>query len=202
MALQQRMRIIIMLRKILKIIIILPLPLLLTHCLGSAAFTGGNLFYSRHELSGKVNNYKIVNQANQLLKRNRGLLTGSRVDVASFRYELLLVGQVKSAQVRKQVVAMMRDITGVKIIYNYLTISEPLNTAAQNYDSWLTTKIISKMIANNDINPSDFKIVTEDSTVYIMGHVEQEQGDIMINIASNTTGVNNVVTLLRYIRLT
>ncbi len=96
----------------------------------------------------------------------------------------------------------MREVKGPTVIYNYLTVGEPNNIAARNYDSWLTTKIISKMVANNDINPNEFKIVTEDSTVYIMGHVYREQANVAIDIASHTAGVEKVVTLLRYIKLT
>ena len=64
-------------------------------------------------------------------------------------------------------------------------------------DCWITAKIRSRIFTDSSIAPKDFKIVTVDGIVYLMGEVREEQAARVIDIARETKGVLRVVKLLR-----
>ncbi len=68
-------------------------------------------------------------------------------------------------------------------------------------DNWITTKIRSKILADSTIDPNDFKVVTADQIVYLMGDVIPEQAAKVIHIARTCTGVKRVVKLFKYYNL-
>ena len=68
-------------------------------------------------------------------------------------------------------------------------------------DSLITAKIRSQIVADSEINPRAFKVVTSDGVVYLMGDVIPTQADWVVEIARNTAGVLTVVKLFKYYQL-
>ncbi len=68
-------------------------------------------------------------------------------------------------------------------------------------DAWITAKIRSQVVADASIEPRQFKVVTADRIVYLMGDVMPEQGARVIHVARYTEGVRRVVKLFNYYRL-
>ena len=65
-------------------------------------------------------------------------------------------------------------------------------------DSWLTTKVKSKLIAYKDIDSTKIKVVTENGVVYLMGLVFPEEGNRAARVTSETKGVRKVVKVFEY----
>ncbi|STX52919.1 hemolysin, lipoprotein [Legionella busanensis] len=173
--------------------------LLLTSCIGTL-WTGASLIYDRHNVYKKVYDYQLALQANQALFADRLLKQeGCYLDLAVFKGDILLAGHLPNRKLRHLAEARLRTLEGYREIFLQVAVySAPANDLT---DAWLTTKIRSQILADAEIDPNDFKIVTVDNIVYVMGDVRPNQAARVLNLAKNTQGVMRVVKLMRYLNL-
>ena len=122
----------------------------------------------------------------------------AHIRIISFNGIVLLVGQVKSEQVRDEATEIAKQVRNVKRVHNELTISGPISVPARTNDTWLKTKIKSSMLATEGINPLEVKVVVENGIVYLMGLVDQAQADLAVQIARQTYGVQKIVKVFEY----
>ena len=168
---------------------------LLSGCLGvSAAWTGANLLYDRHVLMKKMTNYQLVAQASRALYRDN-----CSIDLAALNGDLLLVGHVGTSALRDEAYARVAKTSGFRRLFNQLAVGPAADSVAE--DTWITTKIRSQMVADSSLDPRQFKVITSDRVVYLMGDVFPEAAARVIYIARRTEGVIRVVTLLNYYHL-
>ena len=66
-----------------------------------------------------------------------------------------------------------------------------------NYDTWLTSKIRSKLLAlgTSGVYPGHVKVVTFNSTAYVFGLLTPAQQTLVTNTVRTTAGIQQVVTL-------
>jgi osmotically-inducible protein OsmY len=120
----------------------------------------------------------------------------SEVSASVFNTSVLLVGQVPSEQMRENIEREIARIEKVKNVHNEITVEKPLSISTRAKDSWITTRVISEMTVNRDINPNRVKVVTENGIVYLMGIVTPEEEDVAVEIIRRTKGVKKVVKVL------
>ena len=174
---------------------------LLSGCLGvSAAWTGANLLYDRHVLMKKMTNYQLVAQASRALYRDKVFKRDDcSIDLAALNGDLLLVGHVGTSALRDEAYARVAKTSGFRRLFNQLAVGPAADSVAE--DTWITTKIRSQMVADSSLDPRQFKVITSDRVVYLMGDVFPEAAARVIYIARRTEGVIRVVTLLNYYHL-
>jgi osmotically-inducible protein OsmY len=114
---------------------------------------------------------------------------------------VLLTGQVSSEKLRIELGSIVKNVPGVKDVYNQTTVTSPTSPLMHVNDAWITAKIKTQLIAANEIDPSQIKVITEQGTVYLMGIVLPEQADIATEIAKTTSGVEKVVKVFSYIHI-
>ena len=173
---------------------------LLTGCL-SGVWTGATLVYDRHNVYKKVSDYQLGAQASRALYHKNELFKqeGCAIDLAVFNGDILLAGHVPTIELREEALQKINALKGYRRVINQLKIKEaPSNTVE---DSWITTKIRSRILADSEIDPHDFKIITADRIVYLMGDVRPQEALRVIKIARTTRGVARVVKLLQYYNL-
>jgi osmotically-inducible protein OsmY len=100
-------------------------------------------------------------------------LAQSHIVVVSFNGTVLLAGQVKSEELR-QSAAKAVDKINVRRIHNEITVSGDTPMVARSNDTWITSKIKSKILVNGDIDGSTIKVVTENGVVYFLGLVTKK----------------------------
>jgi osmotically-inducible protein OsmY len=172
---------------------------LLTGCL-SGVWSGATLIYDRHNVYKKISDYELSAEAHRALygdnvfKRER-----CTIDLAVFNGDILLVGHVPTLALRQTAIKRISTLSGYRRLFNQMDISQQPNNTLE--DSWITTKIRSQIFADSAIDPNAFKVITSDRVVYLMGDVRPAQAALVINIASNTTGVERVVKLFKYYNL-
>jgi osmotically-inducible protein OsmY len=83
-------------------------------------------------------------------------------------------------------------------VLNEMTIEPTTPLTVQNNDSWITTKVKAKMVAENTLHSRDIKILTEDGTVFLMGDLNPDQAELATQIARQITGVTRVVTVFSF----
>ena len=118
----------------------------------------------------------------------------------SWQCVIEMVGSVPTAALRQEAYDRVNAATpGKRRLFNQLAIATIPGDSVR--DTWITTKIRSRIIANSDLNPDAFKVVTSRRIVYLMGDVIPAQAEKVILIARETNGVKRVVKLLKYYNL-
>lgn len=184
-----------MMKKQGRFILITALALLLTACLNTV-WTGATLVYDRHTVYNDLTDYKLALKAGHLLAADKTFeQPGCILDLAVFKGDILLAGHVTTPELRQLAVERLNPLSGYRSLYNQVAVV-PLEKSAGFADCWITAKIRSRIFADSSIAPKDFKIVTVDGIVYLMGETQEEQAQRVIDIARKTNNVRRVVKLL------
>lgn len=133
---------------------------------------------------------------------NQKLPPGNRVSTTSYNGAVLLTGEVVSEAVRQRAETIARSVVPpVREVYNELTVGSPKSFSSLSNDGLLTAKVKTALfqIRIQDFDPSRVKVVTERSVVYLLGLVRPNEADAAANVASQVSGVRQVVTLFEYI---
>ena len=160
----------------------------------SGVWSGAMLVYDRHSLYKKIDDYSLGVRANRLLFADERLrCIGCAIDVAVFHRDLLLTGHLPTRELRAEANTRIQHLAGIRRKYNQIAIRKTDYHTLE--DSWITAKIRSQVLADAEINPQQFKVVTADGIVYLMGDMMPGQSDRVISIARQTDDVVRVVKL-------
>lgn len=179
------------------------MSLTLSGCLGSV-WTGANLFYDRHHVFKKTTDMVIAAKVGHAIKIEPILSCPSNhcFEIAVFHGDVLLLGSVDSQEKKQMATEVSQSIPHIRHLYNYIDVTDKMEDDANIEDHWITTKIRSQIMANSDIDPDPFKVVSHHQVVYLMGDVLDDQEKLIINIAKDTDRVVKVVNLIQTYTLT
>ena len=121
------------------------------------------------------------------------------VNVTSYNYMVLLTGEVPTAQAKLDAEKAASEVPQVKTVVNELQIAGTSSTASRSNDAYITSKVKSNLLGNGKVKPTDVKVVTEASVVYLLGLVTREEADAATEIARGTGGVQKVVRVFEYV---
>ena len=124
------------------------------------------------------------------------------IKVEAHNETLLLAGEVSSESKKALATKLASEMKSVSRVVNELDVMPPSTTSERLHNSYVTSKINSKLVAMNPIEGSDtgrIKVITAHRTVYLMGSVTRAEGDAVADLARNTGGVDKVVKVFDYI---
>lgn len=172
---------------------------MLSGCLGGV-WTGVSLVYDRHNVYKKIDDYTLLMSAHHVLFDDKLLRQdGCYLDLAVFNGDILLAGHLPSHKLRSLAEHRIENLSGYREFFRQIAIQD--QSGHDMDDAWITTKIRTRIIADSAIDPNQFKVITVDGIVYIMGDVRPKQALRVIAIAREIKGVVRVVKLLRYYNL-
>lgn len=143
-------------------------------------------YYSDSNIS-----YHILQQ----LKHHPELYKKNHIVTTVYQGTVLIAGQVLQASDRIEVENLVHEIPGIKRIYNELDVAGGSTTLTRSSDSWITSKVKSKMLLNTNLKSRKIKIVTENGIVYLLGTVTNEQAQLAETVARKVPGVQRVIPL-------
>jgi osmotically-inducible protein OsmY len=167
----------------------------------NTAVTGAQMTYNQHSLSNTLNDHYISMQADRALHWKSTHFKESNVAVYTFNRVSVITGQVPTRELQQEATRIVKEIPDVQEVYNLTTVSSTASSLVHISDAWITTKITAQMIAENGIDPNQFKVITENGTVYLMGIVFPDQANAATEIAKNTDGVQSVVRVFSYLKI-
>ena len=121
------------------------------------------------------------------------------INVTSYNYTVLLTGEVPTAQAKVDAEKAVTEVPNVKTVVNELQIAGTTSAASRSNDAYITSKVKGNFLGNEKFKPTDIKVVTEASVVYLLGLVTREEADAATEIARGTAGVQKVVRVFEYI---
>jgi osmotically-inducible protein OsmY len=187
-----------------KMLLLMGMLLVITMSLNACidvATTGVQAIYNHHSIQKNINDQYITIQIYKAIKLDKDQFDDANITIATYHSDVLLVGQVPTARQYKKIEEIAKDISGVKRVYNLLRISYPSSTLKRISDAWITAKVKAKLIASNDLDATQIKVVTENGTVYLMGILQEEEAQLAVQLASETGGVESVVKIFSYVHI-
>ena len=167
----------------------------------NVASTGAQAIYNRHSLQKNLNDQYLSMQVSHELFFATKEFKDTNITITTYNSEVLLAGQVPEAWQKKKAGEIARRVDGVKDVYNTITVASPSSALTKVSDAWITGKIKAKLLACNDVDATQIKVVTENGTVYLIGTLPPDEAQAAIDIASNTDGVQRVVRMFSYIHI-
>lgn len=123
----------------------------------------------------------------------------AHLSIVSFNGFVLLAGQVPSEALKTLATDVVRKIEGVRRIYNELEIGPATSLGTRSHDTWITTKVKSKLLASSDTPGARVKVVTENNVVYLMGLLTEEEADRVSLEAAEVSSAERIVQLFELI---
>lgn len=133
------------------------------------------------------------------LRKASETLKNAHINAISYNGVVLLVGQVNSSDDRALAAEVAGQVRGVRLVHNELTASGKISGLAITNDSWLTTKVKSKLMINGKTDSGRIKVVTENGVVYLMGLLTRAEAQHAVEAIQNTGGIQKIVRVFEYI---
>jgi osmotically-inducible protein OsmY len=124
--------------------------------------------------------------------------SGVHLNVTSFNGKVLLTGEVPTAAIRDEIGQLAKATEYVLGVNNELLVGPETEYGARTQDSYITTKVKTRLIEAGRFDANNVKVVTERRVVYLLGLVLREEGNAAAEIAASTTDVARVVKLFEY----
>lgn len=121
------------------------------------------------------------------------------INVTSFNRVVLLTGEVPSEEVRANVAEVAKSVENVRSVQNETIVAGASALSSRANDSYLTSKVKSRLVGTKGISADHIKVVSENNTVFLMGLVTHREADVAAEVARQTSGAIKVVKVFEYI---
>lgn len=185
-----------------KIFIVLVLSLTLQGCLAGAFVAGsaatGGLVTDPRLLDTIKADEQINFKLNRRLANDEVLASEAHISAVSYNRVVLLTGQAYDEELRRRAEQYASEIPEVKRVFNEVVLGIPTGLYQRTKDVAITSAVKTQMFAHRKLKSNNFKIVTENGVVFILGMATPKQANLAVSIARQSSGVKKVVKLIEY----
>jgi osmotically-inducible protein OsmY len=123
----------------------------------------------------------------------------ANIVVVSFNGVLLLAGQVESDALRAKAEDIAKGLERVRRVHNEMEVAPATSMVARANDTYLTTRVKTRMMADSEVTARNIKVVTENGVVYLMGIIDRAEADRAVEVVQTVHGVQKIVKVFEYI---
>jgi len=181
---------------------------LLSVCLGAALsacapmMMGGAVMGTLIATDRRTSGMQVEDEGIELKGASRireSLGERGHVNVSSYNRQVLLTGEVPSAQDKQAVEQILSKVENVRSVVNELGVLENSTLSQRSTDALVTGKVKASMVDAQDLFANSFKVVTERGTTYLMGRVTQREANRATDLVRSIEGVKKVVRVVELI---
>lgn len=126
----------------------------------------------------------------------------AHVNVNVYNGAVLLTGEAMNEAIKTKIVEMARIVKGVKMVHDNLVVDYPSDNLSRANDRRIAQNIRQALTQIHDLpnfHPSMIKVVVEQSSVYLMGRVHREEGNVVIGVVRLEPDIRQLVTVFDYL---
>ncbi|MBI6549225.1 division/outer membrane stress-associated lipid-binding lipoprotein [Xenorhabdus lircayensis] len=177
--------------------------ILLQGCIG-AAVVGSAAIATKagsdpRTIGQQVDDTTLEARVSNAISKDPQIKSQARVVVTVYQDRVLLTGQSPNMALADRAKQIASKVEGTNVVYNEIRQGNPVSLGIASTDTWLTTKVRSKILASDAVKSSSIKVVTEDGEVFLFGIVTKQEGAAAAKIASETSGAKRVTTAFTYL---
>ena len=125
----------------------------------------------------------------------------TQISFTSYNRQALITGEAPTELQKQKLAKIAASIKNIRRTFNEVVIAQPTSMSSRSNDSYITSKIKTSLLTHlNEFDNAQAKVVTENSTVFLMGLVTQKQAKQITEIVRTTDGVKRVVKIFEYIK--
>ncbi|PHM39774.1 osmotically-inducible protein OsmY [Xenorhabdus mauleonii] len=177
--------------------------MLLQGCIGAAVIGSAAIATKAgsdpRTIGQQVDDTTLDARVSTAISKDPQIKAQARVVTTVYQGRVLLTGQSPNMALADKAKQIASKTDGTDIVYNEIRQGEPISLGTASVDTWLTTKVLSKILASDAVKSSNIKVVTENGEVFLFGIVTKEEGSAAAKIASETSGVKRVTTAFTYL---
>ena len=158
------------------------------------AMAGGTLVATDRRTSGA----QLEDEGIELRGSSRlrtGLGERGHVNLTSYNRQVLLTGEVPTAQDKQLVEQIISRVENVTSVVNELAVVGNSSLTQRSGDALITGRVKAQLVDAPDLFANAFKVITERGTTYLMGRVTQREADRATNVVRSTSGVQKVIRI-------
>jgi osmotically-inducible protein OsmY len=120
------------------------------------------------------------------------------LNATSYNGIVLLTGEAPSTVVQDEITRIAKTTDRVRIVQNEMVIGPVTDLGARTNDTYITSKVKTRLLEDEKLKALYVKVVTERGVVYLMGIMTREEGNQATQVAATTAGVARVVKVFEY----
>ncbi|HVF35597.1 MAG TPA: BON domain-containing protein [Candidatus Saccharimonadia bacterium] len=168
--------------------------------IGGAA-AGAGAAHDRRSFGSVIDDNAIELGAYDNLNKDKELALRNNVEIVSYNGTVLLMGEVRTAELKSRAEDRVREIEGVRRVVNELQVRELTSVVSSTRDKWITGRAKLALLDIVDVprfDPSRVNVTTQAGVVYLMGLVTHPEADRIVAIVRDVPGVARVVKVFEY----
>ncbi|PQQ37842.1 division/outer membrane stress-associated lipid-binding lipoprotein [Photorhabdus laumondii] len=147
----------------------------------------------------QVDDSTLEARVSNALNKDKQLKEQTRIITTAYQGKVLLTGQSPDSSLPERAKQIASRVNGAHTVYNEIRQGKPVELGTASKDTWITTKVRSKILASDSVKSSNIKVVTENGEVFLLGILTKQEGNAAAKIASETNGVKRVTTAFTYL---
>lgn len=166
---------------------------------GGAEITGLSLLNDRRTRDAILTDEAIEDNASAKLNAYYDLRDKCHFNITAYNGVALVTGEAPKEEFRDRIISIVRVIPNVKLVHDKLAIGNPSPLNFRANDALITGKVKTALTQIPEFDSSWVKVITEKSTVYLMGLVHRNEGAAAIEAARHQSDVKQIITVFEYI---
>ena len=185
-------------------LIALLLSPLLSGCvavIATGAVATGSSVHDRRGFGTVVDDKRIQMGAYDTINKDKELVLRNRVMIAVYNGDMLLMGEVRTPELKQRAETAVTGFEGVQRIVNEIEVMEPEGFWTRRGDNKITARVKLALADATGVPGFDVtrvKVSTAHRVVYLMGIINHDEGEMVTEIARNVPGVERVVKVFEY----
>ena len=120
------------------------------------------------------------------------------LNVTSYNGIVLLTGEAPSTVVQDEITKIAKSTDRVRIVQNEMVIGPVTDLGARTNDTYITSKVKTRLVQEDNVKALYIKVVTERNVVYLMGIATREEAAAAAQVAATTSDVAKVVKVFEF----
>ena len=155
--------------------------------------------YNKRTTGAYIDDKFIATKAKVNIDKSDPQLKKAQVQVDSFNGVVLLTGNVPSSAMRDLATETVQKIRKVRRVHNELEIGPPRSAGATLGDTWLSSKVKSRLLFDKRVNSRRIHVVTENGVIYLRGLVTHDEANTAVAVTKKAYGLQKIVRVFEYI---
>jgi osmotically-inducible protein OsmY len=161
------------------------------------AIVGGSMVVDRRSSGTQVDDQGI--ELKSVTQIGEAIGDRGHINITSYNRQVLVTGEVPTEADKVKVEQAVARIPNVRSVVNELTVGPSSSFGTRSNDTLLTSKVKASIVDAKDLQTSAYKVVTENSVVYLMGRVTEREAKRASEVARGVSGVRKVVLIFEIV---
>lgn len=184
-------------RKALGVLVVLSLASPMQGCaivaVGAAGALTAKVANDRRTVGTQLDDQTAEGQVSYQWSKSDALKKSTNLQVDIYNGVALITGQAPSQVLIDEAVDGVEKVEYVQKIHNQVRMIMPIDASTQANDIWLASKVKTKLVADERVPSLQVKVIVQNSEVFLMGRVSNQEGTYAVDVARNVNGVKRVI---------